>query len=594
MGTVSGLRTRRYHGLLTAAGAHPGDRRVALVTLDPVVDVNGTRIELGTHEWASGVISPTGYQMLESFALVHGLPRWRWRIGETVIDRTLAMTHGRPAVGVVHRLVAGPPVTLTLNAVGTWRDAHGERYATGPAPTMTPASGGIVVEGAYRLAGPGFVADGSWYTGAHLREEAARGLPPTEDLWSIGRFSADLAAGDALEVTGWVGDLDTPPPPAREIITAAIARNQAIVATAQPRDDIDAALALAADAFVVTGPDVVAGYPWFGAWSRDTMTSYEGIFLDANRAEEGRDVLLRYAAALSDGMLPNTADTSGASGEIDFHSIDAPLWFIHAVERHVTITGDTDLAAQLRPALATIIDAYTTGTRFGIGTDARGLIVGGTPDTSLTWMDARVDGKPVTSRSGAPVEINALWINALGAMAVLGDTSAGTRRDAAVTAFTTAFPGTGSLPDVLTPTGPDLSVRPNQLLAYALPYAPLAGQRPPDVVGSDLLTPIGMRSLSPASPQYRGSHVGDGRTRDLAYHQGTVWPWTIGPYLLARHAAGLPTDGMLDGLDAHLSEYGLGSISETASGDAPHVGTGCPFQAWSVAQVWHARRLIRA
>jgi predicted glycogen debranching enzyme len=611
MGTVSGLRTRRYHGLIISSGAHPGDRQVGLVSLDPVVDINGKLWSLGVHEWAAGTIAPTGYQLLESFVYDHGLPRWRWRIGETVIERSLAMVHGRSAIGVVHRLIAGPPVTLTLSAVGTWRDAHGERHASGPAPTMAPTVDGVVVDGAYRIAGPGFTADGTWYLGAHLREEAARGLAADEDLWSIGHFTADLSAGESLDVTAWAGDLATPPPPAREIIVAAAARNRGLLTTARVTDDVDATLALAADAFVIEGPDVVAGYPWFGAWSRDTMISYEGLFLVSHRADLGRDVLRRYAAALADGMLPNTADISDSTGAPEFNSVDAPLWFIHAVGRHVAVTGDTDLAAELLPGLTTIIDAYADGTRYGIGIDARGLITAGTAETSLTWMDARVDNVPVTSRSGSPVEINALWCNALGAMAAMSG-RAGTgrasdwfesRRDRAVTAFRSSFTATSagtppdggaSLPDVLTAAGADRSIRPNQLFAYSLPYGPLRGHRPPDVVGAQLLTALGLRTLAPDDPAYRGLHLGDGAARDRAYHQGTVWPWLIGPYVGARHEAGLPVDGLLDGLAAHLGEYGIGSISETLCGDAPHTATGCPFQAWSVAQTWQARRLRTA
>ena len=602
MGTVSGLRTRRYHALLVATGAHPGDRQVGLVSLDPVAEINGKPWSLAVHEWANGAISPNGYELLESFVYEDGLPRWRWRIGETVIERRIAMAHGRPAIGVVHRLVSGPPITLMLNALGTWRNAHGERTATGPSPTMSATADGIVVDGAYRLAGPGFTADGTWYLGAHLREEAARGLNAEEDLWSIGRFTATLSPGEELAVTAWAADLDTPPPPAADLITMAVERHRELITTARATDAIDAALAIAADAFVIDGPDVVAGYPWFGAWSRDTMTSYEGLFLVSGRAELGRELLRRYAAALSDGMLPNTADVADASGSAEFNSVDAPLWFVHAVGRHVAMTGDTDLAAELLPGLTTIIDAYADGTRYGIGVDDQGLVATvGAPDTALTWMDARVDGVPVTPRNGSPVEINALWCNALGAMAAMaGRAKIGRasdwfegRRNTAVASFRTLYTGDW-LPDVVTAAGPDPSLRPNQLLAYSLPYGPLRGHRPPDAIGAALLTPLGLRSLSPDDPQYRGLHLGDGATRDHAYHQGTVWPWLIGPYVTARHEAGLPTEGLFDGLEAHLGEYGIGSISETACGDAPHIATGCPFQAWSVAQTWQARRLIMA
>lgn len=613
MGTLSGLRTRRYHGLLTVAASHPGDRRVALVSLDPAIEINGTRHLLGTQEWTSGAISPAGHLLLESFTLDTGLPIWRWRIGETVLERRLAMVRGRPAVGVTHRLLAGPPVTLTVAAVGTWRDAHGERYATGPELKMQPVADGVIVDGAYRLAGPGFKADGTWYVGAHLREEAARGLTSDEDLWSIGSFTAMLEPGQTLEVTAWADDPDTPPPAATEIIEAAATRNRAIIIASGAGDDVDAQLTLAADAFVLcgvaeapgatSGPDVVAGYPWFGAWSRDTMISYEGLFLTARRADAGREVLRRHAATLSRGMLANAA---GAAGEpVDYHSIDAPLWFIDAVGRHVAATGDTDLAAELLPALRSVIDAYSSGTRYGIGLTGGGLIAGGAPDTSLTWMDARVDGVPVTSRWGSPVEINALWINALGTIDVLSAQVAGPgraavdsyddRRNRAIEAFAAAYaprPGAapGSLPDVVRPGEVDLEIRPNQVLAYALPLGPLHGHPVPPIIGSELLTPLGLRTLAPSERAYRGDHAGGPAERDRAYHQGTVWPWLLGPYVQARLAAGQPVRGLLDGIAGHLGEYGIGSISETLSGDAPHRGTGCPFQAWSVAQVWTAYR----
>jgi predicted glycogen debranching enzyme len=595
MGTVSGLRTRRYHALLVASREHPGARQVTLVSLDPVLDVDGAKVSLAVHEWSSGVIDPVGHTLLSSFALADGLPIWRWQIGDTVLERTLAMTAGRPAVGVVHRLISGPPVRLTLTALGTYRDAHAERFGSGPSLAMTPTADGVLIEDAYRLAGAGFVPDGRWYVGAHLREEAARGLPPVEDLWCAGQFAADLEVGESLDVTAWFGDLDTPPPPAPVIVEEAIARNRSVVAAAGADDDVDATLALAAAAFVVNGPDVVAGYPWFGAWSRDTMTSYEGLFLTSGRADQGRDLLLRYAEALSQGMLPNTADAPGEGGAPEYNSIDAPLWFIHAVGRHVAVTGDTDLAAALIPKLTTIIDGYAGGTRFDIHLDDRSLVAGGTPGNALTWMDARVAGVPITARIGAPVEINSLWINALGTLAVLsGDPSFDARRTAAVAGFEAAFGTAGPLPDVITATGPDRALRPNQLLAYALPYGPLHGARPGAVLGARLLTPLGIRTLSPLDPAYQGSHHGDGPTRDRAYHQGTVWPWLIGPYVGARLAAGLPADGVLDGLEAHLRDYGLGSVSETADGDAPHVATGCPFQAWSVAQFWVARRALLA
>ncbi|MDT0531012.1 amylo-alpha-1,6-glucosidase [Micromonospora sp. DSM 115977] len=611
-GTVSGLRTRRYHGLLVVAGETPASRRVGLVGLDPaVLFPSGARVRLGAHEWASGDVDPRGFELLERFDLADGLPRWRWRVGDVVIERELAMTYGRSCVAVVHRLVSGGPVRLELAAACTWRDAHGERRADGPAPRVEPVPGGAVVDGAFRLAGPDWTPQGQWWLGAHHREEAARGLNPDEDLWYAGRFSGELGRpGDTVSVLAWAGELAEEPPPATEVVAVARARNRRVVAAAKPADPVEATLALAADAFVVrtsTGPDVVAGYPWFGAWSRDTMISYEGLFLCTNRADEGRELLRAYAATLSEGMLANTADT----GRVEYNTVDATLWFLHAVSRHVTVTGDTDLGDELLPALHGVVDAHLAGTRFGIAVDpADGLLTqGGTPGTALTWMDARVYGVPVTPRTGKPVEVNALWVNGLAGLAELTELAG---RDAgelwrlherAGAAFRHRFPApTGWLHDVVDAPAPayplggaaqhdDDLLRPNQLLAWSLPYAPLEPDEPTvRRVAGGLLTPLGPRSLSPDAPEFVGRHRGGPAERDGAYHQGTVWPWLLGPYADAARRAKMPVDDLFVGIEAHLTEYGLGSVSETADGLAPHAATGCPFQAWSVAELLRARR----
>ncbi|MGC4788231.1 amylo-alpha-1,6-glucosidase [Micromonospora sp. DT178] len=611
-GTVSGLRTRRYHGLLVVAGETPASRRVGLVGLDPaVLFPSGARVRLGAHEWASGDVDPRGFELLERFDLTDGLPRWRWRIGDVVIERELAMTHGRSCVAVVHRLVSGGPVRLDLAAVCTWRDAHGERRADGPDPRVEPVPGGAVVEGAFRLAGPDWTPQGQWWLGAHHREEAARGLNPDEDLWYAGRFSGGLERpGDTVSVLAWAGELAEEPPPATEVIAAARARHRRVVAAAKPADPVEATLTLAADAFVVrtsTGPDVVAGYPWFGAWSRDTMISYEGLFLCTNRADEGRELLRAYAATLSEGMLANTADT----GRVEYNTVDATLWFLHAVSRHVTVTGDTDLGDELLPALHGVVDAHLAGTRFGIAVDpADGLLTqGGTPGTALTWMDARVYGVPVTPRTGKPVEVNALWVNGLAGLAELTELAGRDARELwrlherAGAAFRDRFPApTGWLHDVVDAPAPayplggaahhdDDLLRPNQLLAWSLPYAPLEPDEPTvRRVAGGLLTPLGPRSLSPDAPEFVGRHRGGPAERDGAYHQGTVWPWLLGPYADAARRAKMPVDDLFVGIEAHLTEYGLGSVSETADGLAPHAATGCPFQAWSVAELLRARR----
>ena len=590
MGTVGGLRTRRYHGLQVVATEPPGGRMLGLAALDPVLVFGDARIRLAVHEWADGSIDPTGHLQLATFELDDGLPRWRWRIGDVVVEREVATAYGNPVVAVVHRLVASSrPVRLELAALGTWRNAHGERFANGE-PAAEHLEGGYVFEGAYRVDGPGFARAGEWFRGVRYREEAARGLGDREDLWHAGSFAADLAPGETLEIRAWAHDLAVEPAPAVAIVAAAHARARDLVAEAQAADTVEAALAVAADQFIVGGPTVVAGYPWFGDWSRDTMTSYEGLFLETGREDEGRRLLVRNAETLSEGMLANTADT----GTLEYNTVDGTLWFLHAVGRHVDRTRDLGLASELAPKLVEVVEAHVRGTRYGISVDTSdGLLRQGSDGLALTWMDARVDGVPVTPRAGKPVEVNALWINGLATVAELVDRLDGDAsriralETKARSSFAAVFFSGGWCDDV---TG-DHSLRPNQLLAVSLPHAPIRDRSVVDAC-APLLTSIGLRSLAPNDPRYLGRHRGNPAERDRAYHQGTVWPWLVGPYAEAALATGVSTEGILDGLEAHLGEWGLGSVSETADGDEPNAATGCPFQAWSVAELLRARRLL--
>jgi predicted glycogen debranching enzyme len=595
MGTMPGLRTRRYHGLLIVATRPPGGRMLGLAALDPTLVVGDRRVRLAVHEWAGGAVDPTGHLQLETFRLEDGLPVWRWSLGDVVLERRLAMVAGRPAVAVSHRLVRAPGAArLELSALCTWRDVHGERTA-GPDPAVEPAVDGFTFEGAYRVAGTGFRPAGEWYVGARLRVEAERGLNDAEDLWHAGDFVAELEPGGEHEVVAWAGDLAAPPPPAADVLEAASGRAASLIARGQACDDVELALLLAADQFVVAGPAVVAGYPWFGEWTRDVMTAYEGLFLESGRHEEGRAMLLRTAATLSEGMLANSADT----GATEYNAADGTLWFLHAAGRHVQRTGDRDLARELLQPLAGVVDQHLAGARHGIRVDAAdGLLSQGEDGVALTWMDARVDGRPVTRRAGKAVEVNALWINGVSMLAWLSDLVGedgerfGRLRDTASASFRRRFLRGGRCLDVVDgPSGDDATLRPNQLLAVSLPLGPLA-ERGVVTSCAPLLTSLGLRSLDPADPAYRGRHRGTAAERDTAYHQGTVWPWLIGPYAEAARRCGLPADGLLDGLEAHLGEWGLGSVSETAEGDAPHAATGCPFQAWSVAEMLRVRRLL--
>ena len=606
MGTVSGLQTRRYHGLLITAAQPPGGRRMGLSSLDPVLVIGDRRVRLATHEWADETMAPAGHVLLDGFSLDDGVPRWRWSVGPIVIEAELAMMHGRGAVGVRYQLVATGvrnSVRLEVEALCTERDVHGERTAW-DAPRVEATADGFVFEGAYRVRGPAFEPAGEWYQGLRHREEAARGLAATEDVWFVGRFGAELSVGDTLEIEGWAGGHDDPPPAASSIIDAARARAAAVVRTAGASDATDCLLARAADQFVVrgiAGPTVVAGYPWFGDWSRDTMTSYEGLFLETARHDEGRALLLAAGASVSDGMLANTADVGGT----EYNTVDGALWFLHAVGRHIERTGDTDLGVALLPTIRSIVEHHIAGTRFGIRVDADGLVTQGADGWALTWMDARVDGRPITPRVGKPVEVNALWLRGLRVAAVIA-ASAGDDASSfeALTAtaglsFERRFARTdgGGLLDLVDgPGGDDASVRPNQLLAVSLP----GSDRGPllDAVlraTEPLVTALGLRSLDPTDSRYRRQHRGSVLERDEAYHQGTVWPWLVGPLTDARLAAGWgdsPVVGGLDALVGHLGDWGLGSISETTDGDAPHNATGCPFQAWSVAEVLRARRAV--
>jgi predicted glycogen debranching enzyme len=601
MGTMPGLRTRRYHGLLIVATGPAGSRRnLGLAALDPTLIIGERRVRLAVHEWAGSVVDPTGHLELATFAIEDGVPVWRWSMDGVILERTVAMARGRPVVAVVHRLIRAPaPVRLELSALCTWRDVHGER-PSGPDPRIEQMADGFSFEGCYRVAGPGYRPAGGWYRNARYRVEAERGLKDQEDLWHGGDFGLELEPGASHELLAWADSLDDRPPPAGAVVAAARVRWRVTVARAQPQDDTDRLLAHAADQLIVAGPTVVAGYPWFGDWSRDTMTSYEGLLLETGRGEEGRALLLRAAATLSEGMLPNTAD----AGRTEYNTADATLWLLHAVGRHVRRAHDLDLARELLPALGAVVEHHVRGTRFGIRVDpSDGLLCQGASGWALTWMDARVDGRPVTQRAGKAVDVNALWINGLAVLADLAEltSSDGGRfralHDVAASSFQRRFPGQDGCFDVIDgPGGDDATPRPNQLLAASLPFGPLAEAslaRLPVQACAQLVTSVGLRSLAPTATGYRGRHRGGPAERDAAYHQGTAWPWLIGPYVEACHRAGMSTDGLLDGLRAHLAEWGLGSVSETVDGDVPHGATGCPFQAWSVAELLRARRLLR-
>ncbi|MFB9334195.1 glycogen debranching enzyme N-terminal domain-containing protein [Actinoplanes octamycinicus] len=552
-GTVSGLRTRPEHALLTVAG--PGRTpHVALAALDLTVTLpTGTKVPLYTHAWESGVLDPAGHRFLETFTLAAGLPRWRWRIGDVVIERELAM---RPGLAVVHRVLSAPgPVGLSVAAMCTWREAAGSRRADGPGLRIERVADGVLVENAYRLAGPGWQPAGQWHMGARTGDRA-------EDLWLAGTFGKQAAAGESLEISAWAGNLADRPPAPPVVLAAARERAHRLV-TAAKAEGYAGTLALAADTFIVQaadGPVMVDGYPWGGRPA--SLAAYEGLFLDTGRADEGRELLR--------ALVDRPAD-----------ALDFPLWLVHAVDRHVTRTGDSDLARALGVPLGRLLRQSLTGDGPLAVDPADGLL-------------ALAPG-PDRPRVGKLVEINALWVNALAALGDLlaeggrVDTEPRDRHALAWESFRRRFPAPeGWLHDLVEgPAAPyplgagtqhdDPTLRPYQLLGWSLPHAPMRGSagRTVRAAGESLLTPVGLRTLAPDEYGYDGAGP----------EQGLVRPWLIGPYADACAATGHPVDGLLDGLAAHLTEWGVGSVGEAAHGDAPHRAVGRPFDALAVAEM---------
>jgi predicted glycogen debranching enzyme len=353
-------------------------------------------------------------------------------------------------------------------------------------------------------------------------------------------------------------------------------------------------------------PGVIAGYPWFNDWGRDTFISLSGLTLVTGRAPTAAAILRAFAGYVRDGLVPN--NFPDGAGDPAYNTADASLWFVVAAAAYERVTGDTELAHELFPVLTDIVDTHLRGTRYGIGADtADGLLRAGIPGYALTWMDARFDGRSITPRIGKPVEINALWYNTLCIVAALsareedpGAEPLFALADQVVRSFRRRFllPG-GGLRDVVDgPDGDELHVRPNQILAVSLPFPLLTGrdaERVVDLVGRDLLTSHGLRTLAPDDPDYRGTHTGDRAGRDEAYHQGTVWSWLIGPFVEAHlkvHGDRELAASFLQPFVDRLADAGLGSISETFDGDAPFTPRGAPAQAWGVAEILRAWALV--
>ena len=608
MGTVAGTLTRRYHGLLVAALEPPVARRLIVARLDLDVDYLGDCYALAANRWQSGAISPQGYRFVQRFDCDDGLPRWTYVLGDAVLEMTYAMQHGADATAVAVRVLrARAPLGLTARLMVADRDHHGGPL---PAPTqfgIVPAGDGARIGlplcgRTLHVHAPGAVTSGACerYSGYLFPRETARGVQDTDDYAHLLTLEWNLAEGAAC---GVVLSLDENVTSDAHAIAGARRAANAARASAQPTPLLGA-LALAADAFVVergepsnAGTSIVAGYPWFSDWGRDTMISLPGLLLATGRTREAGAVLRTFAAAIDGGLVPNRFPDSG--GPAEYNTIDASLWFVEAVRAYVAATGDDALLRDLFPALHAVIEGYRDGTKFGIGVDADGLVHGGAPGVQLTWMDAKVGDRVITPREGKPVEISALWYNALRACEALaqrigrpgGEYRAMAERTAVgMERFWNAR--TGFCYDVLDgPDGNDATVRPNALFTVSLDasaYDAARARAIVDVCAARLWTPMGLRTLDPASPGYAGRYGGPQERRDVAYHQGTVWPWLMGSFARAHLRAygdAARTAAYVDPLLDALAADGLGTLAEIADGDPPHAPQGCPAQAWSVAEL---------
>ncbi len=621
-GTLAGINTRRYHGLLVAALTPPVGRTVLVGGLVEWAAYDGRRYPLSTHEYIDGTIDPRGYTHQRAFLLEGMLPIWEFELADAILEKRVWMPYGANTTCVRYRLIrATDPVDLEITPLVTYRDFHSLRSGRGWAPEIAPVPGGVRIRVAaavpYRLSmdGGAFTASGDWYWNFLHREEEARGLDSRSDLYAPGTFRARLLPDQSVTLVATAEAADSPE--AAHALEAARTRQAALLrqAGAEAADPVVQQLTLAADQFIVArgtdrdaGKTAIAGYHWFNDWGRDALIALPGLTLCTGRSGEGAGILREFARYVRDGLLPNNFPDQ--SGQVPgYNTADASLWYVLAVRTYHAATGDGDLVDDLLPTVCEILDRHIAGTRYGIGMDpSDGLLRAGEPGVQLTWMDAKVGDWVVTPRIGKPVEINALWYNALRAAAAFLAPRCAVEADryAKVAdrvrgAFRSRFlrPEAHRLADVVDgPDGDDLTVRPNQIFAVALPFpllddADAAGVV--EAVGKTLLTTYGLRSLSQDAPAYRGDYGGDVARRDGAYHQGTVWAWLIGPYADAHYRVHGSRDAalaLLRPFEHHLREAGLGTVSEIFDGNAPHYPRGCIAQAWSVAEVLRVWRRL--
>jgi predicted glycogen debranching enzyme len=622
LSTIAGLNTRRYHGLLVAASQPPVGRMVLLSKLEETLTVDGQSFELSANQYP-GSIHPRGFEFLQEFRL-DPCPTFVFEAGGVRVVKTVFMTHGENATVVQYELedaANGKVIQMDTRPLIAFRDYHAltrENAALNPSvaieagmASVSPYFGLPTLYLAHNARG--IDTNGSWYRNFQYEEERERGLDFTEDLFNPCTLQFDLAAGPA-NVIASTRRLDVAQ--VSDIRTAELSRREATVAQVPDTDEVTQTLAAASDQFIVARQSektVIAGYPWFSDWGRDTMISLPGLTLPTRRLDVARGILRTFSQAASQGMLPNRFPDAGEAPE--YNTVDATLWFFEAVRAYFAASGDSGFVrAELYNCLVDIVDWHVRGTRYNIKVEADGLLGAGEDGVQLTWMDAKVGDHVITPRRGKPVEIQALWYNALCVMADMaaefGDVLAQKRYStmAGLTrwSFNQLFwrEQEGCLYDVVDglsngSSGKDASIRPNQIFAISLHHTMLTrerAQRVVEVVREQLLTPYGLRTLAPGDPQYRGHYTGGAAERDAAYHQGTVWPWLIGPFITAYLRVGERSDAALRQaadwlapLELYLMDQGVGQVPEIFSGDPPHNPGGCMAQAWSVAELLRVR-----
>jgi predicted glycogen debranching enzyme len=616
-GTVAGANSRRYHGFLMASLDPPAERTLLVAKVDVSVEYRGDTYRLSANEFADGAVDPRGFIDLESFRLEDGIPVWRYALGDALLEQRIFMAPGANTSYLrLELLRAGTTAQIELKPLVTYRGYHEQNRGVRPMSARAEAAGCRIEAGpatqAYQLAisAGRFTRAEAWYWNFLHREEFGRGLDAVEDLWGPGVFAAELSVGAPLFFTASAES--SPTAPGDEVHATRVAQARKLVAALPEKAPPWVAnLAIASDQFIVQrgagtkaprSASVIAGYPWFTDWSRDTMISLPGLTTKLGRSNLAAAILRTYAGYVDRGMLPNRFPDAGDA--LEYNTADATLWMFHALNEHLEARRDPALQRELFPTLVAIIHAHVEGTRFGIGVDpADGLLRAGEAGVQLTWMDAMVDGHVFTPRIGKPVEINALWVNALEVTVRL----AGRLRNTAEKRYCQGLLATavasfgrfwneekGCLYDVIDVDGGstnDASVRPNQIFAVSLPVNLLSAERMRavvDICARELLTSHGLRSLSPREPDYRGYYEGNMWQRDAAYHQGTVWSWLLGPFARAHYRvygnAG-QAKSYLEPMAQHLHAACVGSISEVFDGDAPHNARGCFAQSWSVAEI---------